>query len=73
MMTIEIRDDFIKLGQLLKLSGFAQSGLEAKIFIHDGRVKLNDEVVFERGKKVVPGDKISFDGNEIRVEKKDDH
>lgn len=70
METIYIKDEYIKLGQLLKLSGLVDSGLEAKIHIKDGKVKLNDEIVLERGKKVYPGDIVKFQDNEIEVKGK---
>lgn len=67
MKTIKIKDDFIKLGQLLKLAGLVDSGIEAKIVITDGKVKVNGEIDTRRGKKVVPGDVVTFNGNEIKV------
>ena len=66
-MEIRIRDEFIKLGQALKLAGVVQDGVEAKLAIQDGLVKVNNEVEERRGRKVYEGDVISFDGNEIKV------
>lgn len=68
METIKIRDEFIKLGQALKLSGFVESGVDAKIEIQEGYVKVNGEVEYQRGKKIYPGDIIEFDGQQIKVE-----
>ncbi len=68
METIKIRDDFIKLGQAVKLAGLVQSGVEAKIEIQEGFVKVNGEVELQRGKKIYPGDVIEYDGQQIRVE-----
>ena len=68
METIKIRDDFIKLGQAIKLSGLGQSGVEAKIEIQEGFVKVNGQVELQRGKKIYPGDVISYDGQQIKVE-----
>lgn len=51
MEIIEIRDEFIKLGKVLKLSGLAGSGVEAKELILQGKVKVNGECVLQRGKK----------------------
>lgn len=68
METIKIRDDFIKLGQAVKLVGLVQSGVEAKIEIQEGFVKVNGEVELQRGKKIYPGDVIEYDGQQIRVE-----
>lgn len=68
MEIIKIRDDFIKLGQVMKLAGLVQSGVEAKIEIQEGFVKVNGEVELQRGKKIYPGDVIEFDGQQIKVE-----
>lgn len=67
MRAIEIRDDFIKLGQLLKLAGLVSSGVEAKAVILEGQVKLNGEVEMRRGKKIYPQDVVEFNGEEITV------
>lgn len=67
MKTIKIRDEFIKLGQLLKLAGLVDSGIDAKIVITEGKVKVNGEVDTRRGKKIVPGDVVAFNGEEIKV------
>ncbi|MEA4816095.1 MAG: RNA-binding S4 domain-containing protein [Lachnospiraceae bacterium] len=60
MENIEISTGFIKLGQLLKLSGAAQSGVHAKAMIEEGMVFVNNEKVFMRGKKIFPGDEIKL-------------
>lgn len=70
MEIVTIKDDFIKLGQLLKLAGLVDSGVEAKILINEGNVKLNGNVEVQRGKKVVPGDIVELDGNTVKVEKR---
>lgn len=67
MEIITIRDDFIKLGQALKLAGLVESGVDAKIKIQEGFVKVNGEVEVQRGKKIRPGDVIEFDGRQVRV------
>lgn len=68
MEIIYIKDEFIKLGQALKLAGLVYSGTDAKEFIIDGLVKVNGEIETRRGKKLVPGDIISFDGNDVKIE-----
>ena len=40
-MEIKIRDEFIKLGQALKLAGVVEDGVEAKYAIQDGLVQVN--------------------------------
>ena len=67
MQEITIKDDFIKLGQLLKLAGLVGSGTDAKFVIAEGMVKYNGEVETRRGKKVYRGDVISFEGKEVKV------
>lgn len=66
-MEITIRDEFIKLGQVLKLAGVVQDGVEAKTVITEGLVKVNGETDLRRGRKVYRGDVILYNGNEIRV------
>ena len=68
METIKIRDDFIKLGQAMKLAGLVDSGLDAKVEIQEGFVKVNGEQELRRGRKIYPGDVIEFDGQQVRVE-----
>ena len=67
MEIITIRDDFIKLGQALKLAGLVESGVDAKIRIQEGFVKVNGEVEVQRGKKIHPGDVIELNGQQIKV------
>ena len=68
METIQIRDDYIKLGQLLKLAGLVDSGSDAKTEIQEGLVKVNGEVQLQRGKKIYAGDIVEFDEKLIKVE-----
>ncbi len=68
MKKIKIKDEFIKLGQAVKLAGLADSGLEAKIFIQNGEVSVNYEVDTRRGRKLYPGDVFSFQGEDYVIE-----
>ena len=68
MNQIKIKDDYIKLGQALKLAGMVGSGVEAKIVIQDGQVLVNGEVELQRGKKIHPGDIFSFNGEEAQIQ-----
>ena len=56
MDTIQIRDEFIKLGQAMKLAGLVDSGVDAKLVIQDGLVRVNGEIEYQRGKKLHSGD-----------------
>ena len=67
MENIYIKDDFIKLGQALKLAGAVESGVDAKLCIQDGLVMVNGEVEFQRGKKLYPGDVIDFDEEQFII------
>ena len=69
MYTIKLREEFIKLGQALKAAGVVENGAEAKEVIIDGLVKVNGEIDTRRGKKLYEGDIISFNGEEIKIEK----
>ena len=66
-MEVTIRDDFIKLGQVLKLASVVQDGVEAKYVIQEGKVKVNGEVDLRRGRKIYPGDIVTFGDTEITV------
>ena len=66
-MEITIRDEYIKLGQALKLAGLVGSGVEAKMLIQDGLVSVNGEVDTRRGRKLYPGDVFKLEDNEVKV------
>ena len=68
METIHLKDEFIKLGQALKLAGLVESGVDAKFVIQDGKVQVNGNVEYQRGKKIYPGDVVSYNGKEFKVE-----
>lgn len=67
MEEIVIHDEYIKLGQALKLAGMAGSGVDAKFMIEDGMVTVNGETEYRRGRKVRPGDVFSLEGTEVKV------
>ena len=68
-LSITIKDDFITLGQAMKLAGIVGSGVDAKFLIQDGQVKLNGETELQRGKKLYNGDVVSFNGETIQIVK----
>ena len=61
MEAIQISDDYIKLGQALKLANLVSSGVEAKIVIQNG------EVDTRRGRKLYPQDVFEFEGQQVTV------
>jgi len=65
--TITIRDDFIKLGQAMKLAGLAESGVDAKYLIEEGNVSVNGEAETRRGRKLYKGDSFTFKGQTVIV------
>jgi len=67
MKTITIKDDFIKLGQAMKLAGLVDSGVMAKIVILDEEVKVNGEICTQRGKKLYNGDVFEYNGIDVKV------
>ena len=67
MQEITIKDEYIKLGQALKLAGLVGSAVEAKMLIQDGLVKVNGEVDERRGRKLYAGDVFELDENEVKV------
>ncbi len=70
MEEILIRDDFIKLGQAIKLAGLVESGVEAKEVIQNGLVKVNGTVDTRRGRKLVQGDEVCFGKENFVVQKR---
>ena len=67
MEIVEINTEFIKLDQLLKWANFTASGVESKMFILNGEVKVNGEVETRRGKKIYDGYIVEFNGEKIKV------
>ena len=69
MEKISITTEFIKLDSFLKLAALVGTGGEAKFVITEGLVTVNGEVCTMRGKKLYPGDKVSFADNDLEVVK----
>lgn len=67
MKVITIRDEYIKLGQALKLAGMADSGVDAKYVIQEGLVQVNGEVDTRRGRKLHMGDVVTYDGESFQI------
>ncbi len=68
MEVIHLKGEYIKLGQALKAVGAAESGVEAKIEIQDGLVRVNGQTELRRGRKLVAGDMVEYRGNTIKIE-----
>ena len=67
METISIHTEYIKLQDMLKLTHAVMSGGEGKVAIQEGQVSVNGEVCTMRGKKLRPGDTVSFGGRSWTV------
>ncbi|MGL4178665.1 MAG: RNA-binding S4 domain-containing protein [Dermatophilaceae bacterium] len=64
---IAIRDESIRLGQLLKLAGLVDDGATARELVERGEVTVNGEVETRRGRQLRPGDRVSLAGAELHV------
>ena len=62
-----LKGDYIKLGQLLKAADLISNGSDAKFEILEGKVKVNEEITKQRGKKIISGDIVEYEGNVIHV------
>mgnify|MGYP000402389072 FL=1 len=69
MEKISIVTEYIKLDSLLKLAALVGTGGEAKYVISEGMVTVNGEMCTQRGKKLHPGDRVSFSENELEIER----
>ncbi|MBQ2237979.1 MAG: RNA-binding S4 domain-containing protein [Lachnospiraceae bacterium] len=69
MEIIQLRDEYIKLGQALKAAGLVSSGVDAKMVILDGLVKVNGQVELQRGKKLYENDIVEFEEQQIKIVK----
>ncbi len=68
MRDVEVRGEFIMLGQLLKLAGLVQTGGEVKGFLAETSIRVNGEHDNRRGRKLRPGDVVAAEGHdEIRL------
>lgn len=67
MEEIKIISPFIKLDQLIKYAGLAETGAKAKILVELGEFNVNGELCTKRGKKIKPGDTIEFKGKKYKI------
>ncbi len=63
----ELRGEHITLDALLKATGLAGSGGEAKQLIQGGAVQVNGEIELRRGRKLRTGDRVLCGGAAVRV------
>ena len=67
MKKVFINSEYITLSQFLKLEGFIASGGEAKYFLKEVEVELNNAFEYRRGKKLYANDVIKIDGQEFII------
>lgn len=67
MRDIEIRGDMIRLGQLLKLAGIADTGGEARELLSAEQVTVNGEPEARRGRQLHRGDVIAVGEQAVRI------
>jgi len=66
-LDVPIRDETIRLGQLLKLAGVVDDGAMAREVIERGLVAVNDEIDTRRGRQVRRGDVVTYEAETIHV------
>jgi ribosome-associated protein len=64
---VPIRDEMIRLGQLLKLANLVEDGVEATELIKNGLVKVNGEIEDRRGRQLHAGDTVTVNGQSVRI------
>ena len=64
---VAIRDDSIRLGQLLKLAGLVEHGAQAREVLEAGEVTVNGRAELRRGRQLADGDVVAFAGERVRV------
>ena len=67
MQELFFKGEFIKLGQALKLAGIVGSGVDAKMLIGNGEVKVDGSTETRRGRKLFGGEIIEFEDYEVKV------
>lgn len=66
-MIIRIVGEYIKLGQAIKAAHLVDNGAEAKEVIQSGVVFVNGEIDTRRGRKLVSGDIVEYNGETIEL------
>lgn len=61
------KQDYICLQNFLKFYGLVQTGGESKVVIQEGLVKVNQEVETRRGRKLYPGDEVTYQEKNFMV------
>ena len=71
MKRIKINTEYITLGQFLKFANIISNGGEAKFYLSENEVYINDELDVRRGRKLRHGDKVVVEEQEFVIENED--
>lgn len=66
ILDVPLVEEPIRLGQFLKLAGFAEHGAHAKELLEAGEVQVNGRVETRRGTQLRSGDVVAVDGRRAR-------
>jgi len=64
---VEVRDDGIRLGQLLKLAGLVDQGSDVRPLLEQGLVTVGGRVETRRGRQLRKGDVVALGGERVRL------
>lgn len=64
---VEVRDDGIRLGQLLKLAGLVDQGSDVRPLLEQGAVTVGGRVETRRGRQLKKGDVVALGTERVRL------
>lgn len=67
MKTLKITTEYITLQQLLKIENFISSGGEAKYYLQENVVYVNNELENRRGRKLYPNDIVVVEEQQFKI------
>lgn len=67
MREVEVRDDGIRLGQLLKLAGLVDQGSDVKPLLEQGLVTVGGRAETRRGRQLKKGDVVAVGDDKVRL------
>ena len=67
MENISIKDEYVTLGQFLKIANIISTGGEAKLFLSSNEVFINGESDNRRGRKLYKGDNLEILGVKYKI------
>lgn len=67
MRDIEVRDDGIRLGQLLKLAGLVDAGSDVRPLLETGTVTVDGRLEARRGRQLKKGDVVAVGDEKVRL------